>query len=85
MSKKQLIRVKLKNTADKWKILKEAKRLKNLEAWENVYINPELTPQQRQQNYELRQILRKKRTEAPELIHFIKHNRVVSRQRKDDK
>ena len=84
-SKTQLIRVTLKDTADKWKIPKEAKKLNDLDAWKNVYINPELTPQQRQQSYELRQILLKKRTEAPELIHFIKHNRVVSHQRKDDK
>ena len=67
-SKPQLIRVKLKDTADKWKFLEEAKKLKDLEAWENVYINPELTPQQRQQSYELRQILGKNRTEAPELF-----------------
>ena len=84
-SKTQLIRVRLKDTTDKWKILKEAKKLKDLEAWKNVYINPELTPQQRQQSYELRQILRKKRTKAPELTHFIKHYRVVSQQRKDEK
>ena len=64
-SKKQLVRVKLKDTADKWKIPKEAKKLNDLEAWKKLFFNPELTPQQRQQNFELGQPLRRKCTGVP--------------------
>ena len=55
-SNSQLIRVRLKDTMSKMNFIRNVKYLKSSQTRRTIYIKPELIPQQRQQEYELRKI-----------------------------
>lgn len=60
-SKKRLLRFKCSNEKDKRTILQRSRNLRNFPKFEGVFINPDLTRNQRRKNAELRQELRMRR------------------------
>lgn len=65
-------------------VLSRAQNLRKSEVWNNTYIDPDRTPQQRLQHKELRMEL-KKRREAGEQSLVIRHDKIVPRHRRTDK
>ena len=65
-SKPRLLRVKCE-VEDKFKMLRQARKLRDSSNFKNVYINPDMTRFQRQKNAELRAELRRRR-EAGEKV-----------------
>lgn len=75
----RLLKVVISNVEMKKQILRNASRLKNNEAYANVFITNDLTYQERQQQRKLRSELNQ-RKEAGEQDLVIKHGRIVKRQ-----
>jgi len=75
----RLLLVELEDISIKRSILKQAVKLCNSSKWSNVYVSPDLTPKERQQNRLLRDKLKSRRN-AGEKDLYIKHGKIVSRQ-----
>lgn len=72
----QLLRVKL-NAEARHELLIKSRDLKNFQSFRCVYIQPDLTREQQQIQYELRQDLRAKRQSDPQKIWKISRGRVI--------
>lgn len=59
--------------------IKQAKNLRKLSEWNNVYINPDLTIAQLEEQYLLRKLLRDKKNEEPDKDWIIKNGAVKTR------
>lgn len=70
--------VKLGSVNQKHKILRIAKRLRDKEDWQGVYINPDLTVKERKKDYELRSEL-KRRREGGETNLILSRGRIVTK------
>ena len=74
----QLVHIKLKTLQWKRELLQKAKTLKDDPAWANVFVNNDLTKEQKELDYRLRQDLKRRRSSDPEQVHYIKNGKVVS-------
>lgn len=72
----QLLRVTMLSEK-KGEFLKKAKELRKVDTFKQIYIHPDLTPGERQQQYLLRQELKKMRHDEPEKKWKILKNRVI--------
>ena len=75
-SKPRLIRFKCSDPREKYTLLRESKKLKNVPKFQGVYVNPDLTAAQRKRDVELRRELRARR-EAGEKVK-ISQGRIVT-------
>ena len=81
-SKPRLLLVVLEDESSKKNILSSAKQLRNSEEWGNIFISPDMTPQEREKNRSLRVELRRRREEGePNLI--IRRGRIIVDQSKN--
>ena len=76
--KPRALLVHLENEDMKRDILATAKNLRQTEKWRNTYIVPDMTRQQREENWKLRQEL-KSRRENGELNLMIRQGKIVKR------
>lgn len=77
--KPRLLIVCLPDEGSKWDILRMAKQLRNIEEYSNIYISPDLTPEEQRQDKVLRDEL-KRRRDAGEDVE-IRRKQVVPRER----
>ena len=77
-NKPRLLRVEIKDLAAKRQILRNATKLRASSKWSNVYVSPDLTPKEREQNKLLREELRSRKA-AGEKDLYIKFGRIVPR------
>lgn len=77
--KNRLIRVVLSNEDDKKNVLYNAKQLRSMPSYKNVYVNPDLTPSQRESNKLLHEELKRRRDLGNDVV--IRGGKVVSRSR----
>ena len=75
----RLLKVTLESVKNKREILMKAKKLREAERWERVFVTPDLTPKERQQNKELREEL-KQRTKDGEEGLVIRRGKIVKLQ-----
>ena len=60
----RLTKVTLDSVKSKRELLNNAKKLRSTEKWERVYITPDLSPREREENKKLREELKKRRDEG---------------------
>ena len=77
--KRSILLVKMKDAKMKWHVIKSAIKLREIEKYKGTYINPDLTVEQRKQEFQLRAELKKKRAEDPEGNYKIQRGKIVSR------
>ena len=70
--------VKIKDAKIKWHVIKSAIKLREIEKYKGTYINPDLTVEQRKQEFQLRAELKKKRSEDPACKYIIKRGKIVT-------
>lgn len=75
----QLIHVTLESEVDRNKILRMAKKLKEIPAYRDMYINKDLTKEEIETQYNLRQELKKCRAENESIKYVIRNDRIVVR------
>ena len=73
------VRLRFTNTKDKYFVLKNSTKLKTSENFQNVFIKPDLTPQQRTREKECIQKKLKLQAANPSKIHVIKNYQVVEK------
>lgn len=78
----QLLLVVFEDIEERNLVLKGAKFLKQCEDFNQVYVNPDLTRAEMNEQYNLRQALKKLRSERTEEIHFIRGSEIISHKRK---
>ena len=78
---KPLLLIELADKTEKLRVLKEANKLKNNDAYKNVYINPDLTRTEMESQFNLRAELKKRRNEKPDDIHYIRDDNIISHAR----
>lgn len=64
----RLLRVKCPSVRERTELLRGSKRLHNNPSFRNVYVNPDLTRQQREHNAELRREVRRRRENGEDVI-----------------
>ena len=72
----RLLKVALESVKRKREILTKAKKLREAERWKKVFVTPDLTPKERQQNKVLREEL-KRRTEEGEECLVIRRGKIT--------
>ena len=77
-NRSRLLRIEIKDLAAKRQILRNATKLRASSKWSNVYVSPDLTPKEREQNKLLREELRARKA-AREKDLYIKFGRIVPR------
>jgi len=78
-NKQRPLLIKLSDSSTRRQILRNAKTLRNSSTYKNVFISPDLTPQERASNKQLRiELQRRKAAGEPNLI--IKRGQIVSKQ-----
>ena len=75
----RLLIIRLQDEATKWDILRMARELRNSDEYSNVYISPDLTPQEQQRDKALRDEVKRRRLNG-EVVE-IRRGRVVVRER----
>jgi len=78
VNKPRLLRIEIKDLAAKREILRNATKLRASAKWSNVYVSPDLTPKEREQNKKLCEELRARKA-AGEKDLYIKFGRIVPR------
>lgn len=73
----RLVKITVANENTKWNMLQAAKRLKNSPVFAKVYLSPDLTPQQQQNQRYLQLQLKKRREEGEDVV--IRSGRIQSR------
>ena len=76
--KRSILLVKMKDAKMKWHVIKSAIKLREKEKYKGTYINPDLTVEQRKQEFQLRADLKKKRSEDPGGKYIIKRGKIVT-------
>jgi len=76
-NRSRLLRIEIKDLAAKKQILRNATKLRASSKWSNVYVSPDLTPKEREQNKLLREKLRARTAGEKDL--YIKFGRIVPR------
>ena len=61
----------------KWQLIGKSKNLLNCDNYRKVYINPDLTADEQKVAFELRQRLKKARSEKPNASYRIKKGEIV--------
>ena len=74
----RLLKVKCNKTETQKEILRNAKRLKSIEGYRNIYINKDMTIEEQRRQNDLRKELIRRRAEGEEVI--IRNGRIVPRQ-----
>ena len=74
---KQLLLVKFPNPNTKWKVIRSPKKLRGDTRYDGIYINPDLTPEQRKLEFEPRNKLREIRISNPCKGYHIKSGQIV--------
>ena len=59
-------------------VLKNAKKLRNVDGYGSVYICPDRSPDERKAYKKLVEEVKKKRDTESDKVHIIRHNKVVS-------
>ena len=77
IEKRKILIVKFHDCKTKWSVLKNAHKLRSLPAYKETFINPDLTPEQRKQDFQLRQQLRECRASDPSNKYKINKGKVV--------
>ena len=77
------VRVSLSNSTIVQQILSKSKSLRNSERFKDVFISPDRTVKERQQQRELVTELKKRKTDEPNKRHFIKSGQVISSDKAD--
>ena len=77
--KTRLILVTLSSEDMKWEVLREAKNLRDFDEYHGVYINPDLTKTEREQNKKLRDEVREKREKGEDVVIY--KGRIIKRSR----
>ena len=75
-NKPRLLRIEIKNLAAKREILRNATKVRPSSKWSNVYVSPDLTPKEREQNKQLREELRTRKAPGEKDL-YIKFRRIV--------
>lgn len=75
---RNLILVTFKDAQKRMALLRKSKELRHQVLYTDVFINPDLTKAEQAKQYELRQLLRKQRTDEPNKKWFIRNNKVLS-------
>ena len=65
--------------------VRKAKQLRNFDRWKNVYINPDLTKAQQEEQYLLRKALREAKLRDPSKDWIIRNHSIVTRPMKHSK
>ena len=73
----QLLRVDVKTETIKWQLIGKSKNLLNFDNYRKVYINPDLTADEQKVAFELRQRLKKARSEKPNASYRIKKGEII--------
>lgn len=76
-SRPRLLKVICNTFESKRSLLSKSKNLRNMTQYKNVYMNPDLTPQQQMQNKQLREELRRRRNLGEDVI--IQHGKIVDK------
>ena len=76
----RLLVITLENMETKMELLRMSSELRNFTEWRNLYINPDLTPAEREANRQLRQELARRRAAGEENIVIRRGNIVKVRQ-----
>lgn len=76
--KKRMIIATMKDKAMRDRVLKSAKKLRQIRDWDHVYLAPDLTKRDREQDYQLRQEL-KHRRETGEKNLIIRRGKIITR------
>ena len=72
-----LLLIELPDPKIKWQVLKNTNKLHNLPKFKGTFLNADLTPEQRKQQYELRNELRRTRQNEPDKTFKIKNGKVL--------
>ena len=80
----RVLKVTLDNEKSKWRIIKEAIKLRNSANWKNVYISPDLTRKEREHNKKSRLELKQRKDQGEKNL-IIKRGRIVDRNPSDSK
>ena len=75
--KPRLLRIVFRDEDDAKDVLYKAKELRNMPVYANIFINPDLTPSQREANKKLREEVKRRRTSGEDVI--IRGNKVIPR------
>ena len=67
---KRLLRVSVSSPKDKTDILRKSKQLRRLSNFTDVYIQPDLTKMQQQQEFELRREVRERRMKGEDVVKY---------------
>lgn len=76
--KPRLLKIVCRNVETKRTMLMHAKNLRSIDHYKGVYINPDMTPLEQNQNRTLREECKRRRAIGEDVL--IKHGKVVSRQ-----
>ena len=80
--KNRLLKITVENITKKREILSNAKKLREVNAWKGIYINPDLTPKERETNKILREDL-KRRKDNGEVDLVIRRGKIIKSFRKE--
>ena len=81
--KSRLTKVTLDSVKSKRELLNNAKKLRNSEKWGRVYITPDLSPHEREENKKLREELRKRRNEGESGL-VIRRGKIIQQESSGD-
>ena len=73
----QLLLVKLPNPKTKWELIRSTKKLREDTGYDGIYVNPDLTSEQRRLEFETQNRLREVRQSNPLELCRIKSGRIV--------
>ena len=73
----KVMEIKLNEKKKKAEILRNCRKLRDLTFYKGVFINPDLTKPERQQQFELRQLLKEQRKNNPEKTWKIYKNAII--------
>ena len=80
VNNRRMLLVQMTDSKSKWLVISKAKDFRNSKEYENTYINPDLTPEQRRLNTQLRKELKEKRESDPNGNYKIYRNKIIKQE-----